>query len=109
MLISLALVIGLVSSFLLYVTLFRDYFDYWVLPKVKDAYIYPQLRYTFFDATLILWCLDGLVACVLCVQAATASRSISGWPLRILTVYSVLFVILLAGGILMLAARRHGY
>jgi hypothetical protein len=45
-LIPVAFIIGLVSSALLYVTLFRDYFDYWVLPKVKDAYIYPQLRYT---------------------------------------------------------------
>jgi len=108
-LIPLAVVIGLVSSFLLYVTLFRDYFDYWILPKMKDAYIYPQLRYTFFDAALILWCLDGLVTCVLCVQAATASRSTSGWLFRMLTVYFVLFVILLVGGILMLAARRHGY
>jgi hypothetical protein len=108
-LIPFALVIGLVSSFLLYVTLFRDYFDYWILPKVKDAYIYPQLRYTFFDATLILWCLDGLVACVLCVQVASGSRSISGWPLKILTTYFALFAVLLVGGTLMLFARRHGH
>ena len=108
-LIPIALVIGLVSSFLLYVTLFRDYFDYWVLPKFKDAYVYPQLRYTFFDLALILWCLDGLVACIVCIRTATASRSISGWPLKILTIYFALFVVLLAGGTLMVVARRHGY
>jgi hypothetical protein len=108
-LVPLALMIGLASSYLLYVTLFRDYFDYWILPKVKDAYIYPQLRYTFFDAVLILWCLDGLVACIMCVHSATASRSITGWPLRTLTVYFVLFVVLVVGGSLMLAARHHGY
>jgi hypothetical protein len=106
--IPLALVIGLVSAFLLYVTLFRDYFDYWVFPKIKDAYIYPQLRYTFFDLALILWCLDGLVACIVCLRTATSSRSISGWPLKLLTTYFALFVVLLAGGTLMLFARRHG-
>jgi hypothetical protein len=39
-LVPLALMIGLASCYLLHVTLFHDYFDYWVLPKVKDAYIY---------------------------------------------------------------------
>jgi hypothetical protein len=108
-LIALASVIGLISSFLLYMTLFRDYFDYWVLAKIKDAYIYPQLRYTFFDFALILWCLDGLFACIACVRTATASRSISGWPLKMLATYFALFAILLIGGTLMLFARRHGY
>jgi hypothetical protein len=70
-LIPTAFVIGLVSSFLLCVTLFRDHFDYWVLPKIKDACIYPQLRYTFFDLALILWCLDGLVACNVRTRTAT--------------------------------------
>jgi hypothetical protein len=109
MLVPLASVIGVASSFLLYVTLFRDYFDYWVLPKIKDSYIYPQLRYTFFDAILILWCLDGLVVCILCVQAATGSRSFSGWRLKALIAYFVLMAVLITGGILMLAARRQGH
>jgi hypothetical protein len=108
-LISLALLIGLVSSFLLYLTLFRDYFDYWVLPRVKDAYIYPQLRYTLFDIVLILWCLDGSVACITCIQSAAASESISRWPRRTLVTYFFLFVVLIVGGTVMLVARRHGY
>ena len=108
-LIPFVLVIGLVSSLLLYVTLFRDYFDYWVLPRVKDAYIYPQLRYTLFDIVLIAWCLNGLVTCVTCIQSAAASRSVSGWPRRSLITYFVLFVILIIGGTLIMAARRHGY
>lgn len=109
LLIPLALAIALVSSFLLYVTLFRDYFDYWVLPKMKDAYIYPQLRYTFFDVVLILWCLDGLLASILCVQCAAASRNILGWPRRTLATYFALFVVLLVVGCLMLIARHHGF
>ena len=108
LLIPLALAIGVISSFLLYVTLFRDYFDYFVLPKIKDAYIYPQLRYTFFDLVLILWCVDGLLACILCVQRAAVSRSISGWPRRTLATYLVLFVVLLVVGTLMLIARHRG-
>lgn len=109
MLIPLALAIGVVSWFLLYVTLFRDYFDYWAVPKLKDAYIYPELRYTFFDLVLILWCVDGLLACILCVQRAAVSRNISGWPRRTLATYFVLFVVLLAVGSLMLIARHHGF
>jgi hypothetical protein len=109
MLVPLALVIGVASSFLLYVTLFREYFDYWILPRMKYAYIYPQLRYRFFDAILILWCLDGLIVCIFCVQAATGSRSFSGWRLKALIAYFVLMAVLIAGGTLMLAARRHGY
>ena len=109
LLIPLALTIAVVSSFLLYTTLFRDYFEYWVLPRMKDAYIYPQLRYTFFDILLIPWCLDGLLASILCVQGVAASRNISGWPRRTLAIYFVLFVVLLVVGTLMLIARHHGF
>lgn len=108
-LVSLAVIIGLASSFLLYVTFFNDYFEYWFLPRSADAYIYPQLRYTIFDAVLILWCGDGLIACIMCVQSAAASRSISGWPLRTLMIYFVLLAGLILGGILMMVARSHGY
>jgi len=108
-LIPIAMFVGLVSSFLLYVTLVRDYFDYWVLPRIKDAYIYPQLRYTLFDIVLILLCVDGLAACVTCIQSAATNRGISGWPRRTLLTFVVLLVVLIVIGSAMLIARRNGY
>jgi hypothetical protein len=64
-LVLLAVAIGLVSMFLFSITLWRDYWEYLIFPKEKaaDNYIYPQLRYTVFDVALLLWCLDGFVAC----------------------------------------------
>lgn len=110
--VPLAVAIALVSGLLLYATLRRDYWDYWLSPKLKAAdpglYIYPQLRYTFFDIVLLLWCLDGLVASGLSLRSVVSSRSIAGWPYRAMVLYFVLLIVLILGGGLMLYVRSRG-
>jgi hypothetical protein len=107
-LVSLAATIGLVSMFLLSVTVRSDYIDYLVYPKEKGDNIYPELRYTFFDAGLLLWCVDGLVMSGLAASSALANRKVSVWFWRTLAIYFALFLALILGGILMLVARSHG-
>jgi hypothetical protein len=106
----LAVVIGLASALLLWITLQRDYRDYWLYPKLKaaDSYIYPQLRYTLFDIVLLLWCFDGLIASGLSLWGAVSAHSISGWMYRTVVVYVALFIVLLLGGSLMLYVRSRG-
>jgi len=109
-LVLLAVAIGLASLFLFWITVKRDYWEYLIYPKEKaaDNYIYPQLRYTVFDVALLLWCLDGFVACGLSLRSALSKRSVSGWTYRAIVIYFVLFAALILGGILMMVARRHG-
>ena len=110
MLVPLAAAIGLVSMFLFSITLWRDYWEYLVFPKEKaaDNYIYPQLRYTLFDVALLLWCLDGFVACSLSLRDAFSRRIVSKRVHWTITIYLVLFTALILGGILMMVARSHG-
>lgn len=107
-----AVVIGAVSAFLLYATLLRDYYDYWLEPKLKAAdiglYIYPQLRYTFFDIVLLLWCLDGLIVCATLIRNVGSPRKIT-WARRTIGLYVILFLVLLLGGSLMLYVRSRGF
>jgi hypothetical protein len=111
LLITLGVAIGLASAFLLRLKLEGIYFEYWVFPRDKaaDGYIYPQLRYTLFDAVLLLWCIDGLIFSIMSVRSVVESRSISGWPLRTLLLYFAFLAFLTLDGILMLVARSHGY
>jgi hypothetical protein len=110
LLVPLAVAIGLVSLFLFSVTVQRDYWEYLIFPKEKaaDNYIYPQLRYTVFDFVLLRWCLDGFAVCGLSLRSSLGKRSVSEWTYRTMVIYFVLFSVLILGGILMLAARRHG-
>ena|SRR6185437_9083590 len=111
--VPLAVAIALVSGFLLCATIRHDYWDYWLFPKLKAAdpglYIYPQLRYTFFDIVLLLWCLDGLIASGLSLRRVVSSRSIEGWPYRAMVLYFILLIVLILGGSLMLYVRSRGF
>ena len=110
--VPLAIAMALLSGLLLYATLRHDYRDYWLSPKLKAAdpglYIYPQLRYTFFDIVLLLWCLDGLIASGLSLRRAVSSRSIAGWPYRAMVLYFVLLIVLILTGSFMLYVRSRG-
>jgi hypothetical protein len=110
LLLPLAVAIGLISLLLFSITVQRDYWEYLIYPKEKaaDNYIYPQLRYTVFDVALLLWCLDGFVACGLSLRSALSKRSVSGWTYGTIVIYFVLFTVLILGGILMMVARHHG-
>jgi hypothetical protein len=112
LLVSLALAIALVSGFLLWITLQRAYWDYWFLPKENafdGFHTYPQLRYWLFDSVLLLWCVDGLIACGLSLRSVVSSRSISGWTYRTVVLYFVLLLMLILGGSLMLYVRSRGF
>ena len=110
--VSTAVAIGLISGYLLYVTLQRDYNDYWFLPKLKGAdpglYIYPQMRSRFFDIVLLLWCLDGLIVCGTLIWNVGSPRR-AAWAYRTISLYIVLLLVLLLGGSLMLYVRGRGY
>jgi hypothetical protein len=109
-LVTLAATIGLVSLFLFSITVQRCFLEYLVYPKEKaaDHYIYPELRYTIFDVTLLLWCLDGFVACGLSLWGLLTRRTNSKWVYRTTVIYFVLLTALILGGILMMTARSHG-
>ena len=55
-LVTLAIAIGVVSLFLFSITVQREFLEYLVYPREKaaDRYIYPELRYTVFDVSLLL-------------------------------------------------------
>jgi uncharacterized membrane protein len=108
----LAVAIALVSGFLLCVTLRNAYWDYWILPRdsAADGYsTYPELRYWFFDAVLLVWCVDGLIASALSLCSVFFSRAIAVWAYRALILYFVLLLVLILGGSLMLYVRSRGF
>jgi len=107
----LVIFIGLASAFLLWKTLERVYYEYWLLPRLKsvDGYSYPQLRYTVFDLVFIPWCINGLAACALSIRSMVSSSRISDGAYQSLLYYFALFAVLLGGGTLMLVMRSLGY
>lgn len=111
--VPLAVAMALVSGLLLCAILRQAYWDYWLSPKLKAAdpglYTYPQLRYTFFNTVLLLWCLDGLIASGLSLRRVVSTRSIAGWPYRAMVLYFVLLIVLILGGSLMLYVRSRGF
>ena len=107
-----ALVIGCVSLFFGWVLLERIYWDYWFMPKEKaiDGYdVFPELRYVFFDSTLLVWCLIGLITSVLLLRGAFSPSGPSREAKQTLAVYFALLGLLIAGGTVMLIVRSHGY
>jgi hypothetical protein len=110
---ALAVIIGPVSLLLLWETLQRDYYEYWVIPKLKAAdvglYIYPQLRYTLFDIVILTWGLAGLIAAGLLLWNPRSPQRISGLLYRTLVIYFALFIVLILGGTLMLHFRSRGF
>jgi hypothetical protein len=108
----LAVLIGLVSGLLLWSTLERAYWGFWFLPKesaVDSYYTYTQLRYWFFDSVLLLWCMDGLIACGLSLRGAFSSCSISEWTYRTVVLYFALLIVLILGASLWLYVRSRGF
>jgi len=107
----LVVLIGPISGLLLWITLQNAYWDYWLAPKLKapDHYIYPELRYTFFDIFFLLWCIDGVILSGLSTWSIAASRGNSPWIYRTIGVYFALLVTLILGGSLMLYVRSRGF
>ena len=80
----LAILVGVLSGWVLFRTLHEAYWQYYLDPKLKamDAYIYPQMRYTILSAVVILFCADGLVACILLAHDTVNRRTIQRWSYR---------------------------
>jgi len=106
---ALASVIGTLSVALLFLTVPRMFFDYVVFPLVKEAYILPQWRYRVFDAALLAWCIDGLIAASLLLRRQPAKPAITSWKRRTLSLYAGGFLVLVAGYVLGTWLRGHGY
>jgi hypothetical protein len=105
---ALAGTIGTVSLGLLSVTVPRLFFDYVVSPLVKDAYIYPEWRYRIFDAVLVAWCIDGLIAGFLLFRSIAMQPSLRVWARRTTVFYFVGLAVLVAGAALGTWLRSHG-
>lgn len=105
---ALAGIIGTVSLGLLFVTVPRLFFDYVVSPLVKDAYIYPEWRYRIFDAVLVAWCIDGLIAGFLLFRSIAMQPSLRVWARRTTVFYFVGLAVLVAGAALGTWLRSHG-
>jgi|SRR5450631_2993480 hypothetical protein len=105
---AIAGIIGTVSLALLLLTVPRLFFDYVVSPLVKDAYILLEWRYRIFDAVLVAWCIDGLIAAVLFVRSTAIRPHLKPWARRTMFLYSVGLAILIAGVVLGTWLRSHG-
>src|SRR5438128_1587986 len=81
--------IGTVSLSLLFLTIPQMFLEYVVFPLVKDAYILPEWRYRIFDAVLVAWCIDGLVAAVLLFRSTATRPSLRPWVRRTMFFYFV--------------------
>jgi hypothetical protein len=106
-----AILIGALSGWMLYATLKRDYWDYYLYPKLKalDGYSYPQHRYAIFDALVLVWCLDGIMACVLLLRTSIAHRAIDGSGCRTTLAFVVGFDLLLIGYAYGVCLRSMGF
>lgn len=105
---AIAGIIGTVSLALLFLTVPRLFFDYVLSPLVKDAYILPEWRYRIFDAVLVAWCIDGLIAAVLFFRSAAVRARLRPWARRTMFLYFVGLLILIAGAVLGTWLRSHG-
>jgi hypothetical protein len=105
---AIAGIIGTVSLALLVSTIPRLFFDYVLSPLVKDAYILPEWRYRIFDAVLLAWCIDGLIASVLFFRRTAIRPRLRLWGRRTMFLYFVGLAILIAGVVLGTWLRSHG-
>jgi hypothetical protein len=106
---ALASVIGTVTVALLLLTVPRMLFDYVVFPLVKEAYILPEWRYRVFDAVLLAWCADGLIAAALLLRKGPTNPTVTSWQHRTLSLYAGGFFVLVGGVVLGTWLRSHGY
>ncbi len=107
---ALAALIGTISGWTLFVTAVRLYFEYVYYPHVKaqDGYIYPQWRYTLFDAVLVAWCLNGLLAAVLLLRKFALREAVRGWARRMTMLFFAGFGVLAVGVAFGIWLRSHG-
>jgi len=106
-----AILIGALSGWILYVTLERAYWDYYLYPKLKalEGYVYPQHRYAIFDALVIIWCLDGIAACVLLLRTAVVRHAVDQLGCRVALAFVIGFGTLVIGSAYGMCLRSMGF
>jgi hypothetical protein len=105
---SLAALIGAASAWILIVTCYRLFFEYFILPIWGDAYIFPQWRYRLFDVVLVAWCVDGIAAAFLLFRSLVLRERLTVLARRTTVLFFVGFTVLVMGGFLGMWLRRHG-
>ena len=105
---AIAGVIGTVSMALLFWAVPDMVFDYVLFPLFKEAYILPEWRYRIFDAVLVIWCIDGLVAAGLLFRSTSIRPSLRALARRTMFFYFVGLGVLIAGVVLGTWLRSHG-
>lgn len=91
---------ALVSAFVLYVIGYNAYYEYYLYPREKGSfYIYPEWRYTFFDACSLIWAVIGILAAVMLVRSAIRHEPISRRAQMLTLSFVILLAILIVGGV----------
>ena len=101
-------IVGTVSAGLLDLVVPRMISDYLLFPMVKDAYIFPEWHYRIFDAVLVGWCIDGVIAAVLLLGGSTIRPGLRPWARRTTFLYVVGLAILICGVVFGMWLRGHG-
>jgi len=85
------------------------YYDYYVYPHVKGSgYSYPELRYAFGQAAILLWSIAGLLTAVFAARCALF-RSGEKWAARSAIGFALGFVLLVVGLFAGMALRDFGF
>jgi hypothetical protein len=100
-----------VCSWVLFLTVTRIAFEYFIYPRWKaaDGYSYPQFRYTLFDSVLILWCFSGVLMATLLFWSVIIRKTPNTWTYRFAYAFAGLFVVLVGGVVLGMTLRSAGY
>ena len=101
--------IGYVGLWVMVRVIEEAYYDYYLYPRIKGAeYSYPELRYSFGQAAILLWSLAGL-----CTAALTARRVFvsteTKWAARSAIAIALGFVLLIVGSVAGMAMRDVGF
>lgn len=107
---ALSVAIALISAIFLYLSLNVAYEDYWLDPMAKaPEYVYPELRYAFFNIVMFMWALDGLVAAGVSLRDITSGRAVGTRARQLIALYFILLLVLILGGCVMIYVRSKGY
>jgi hypothetical protein len=101
-------VIGTISLGVLVLVMPGMFFDYLVFPFFKEGYIWPEWRYRIFDAVLVAWCVDGIIAATLPWHRRVDRPEAKRWADRMMILYFAGFIVLAVGVMLGMWLRRHG-
>jgi len=92
---------AILSAVALYAMGENCYYDYYLYPREKGPlYIYPEWRYTFFEALSVVWAAVGISAATMVIRSAVRHEPISRRAQWLSLSFVVLLAILLLGAVL---------